>query len=1327
MSTRSYKLMRWFSASMLTLLPFCGFLGKRAEAQATAPVVAASYATTLTPPTAGLSKVFQTAVDSFGDLLVNDWGNGALYEYPVGGGAVITLLPSGSLGSYSNPGIAIGAANDLYLGGNYNNCLDRFPYDAATKSWDGLSTVSSANGFTTQTPCPNGAGNSYTAMPPYGFSESGNPGVSPGYFQPWALAIDPNNNVVVTTANSGNFIFTLPVMGTGVTSTPGTAASLNLTTMAARPQSVTEDKFGNIYFVEETDQSGALPGVLMLPAGSTNVASDAGLMRVDPQLPSVAGVATDAAGNLYISDSTEGVFFVPNPSGTPETSSAVLLTPQSASGEVGIDPARNILYIPTYNAGGSQVIAKVRFNAVALGSTATGAAAATSASVSFGFSASVTPGSIVIQEAGAAKPDFVLATGGTCAAGTAYAAQSNCTQNVTLSPNAAGAVSAKLVMLGSSGNVLASIDLHGTGTGAAVQALPGAESAIGAGLKTPTQVAVDPGDNVYVADAGLGAVEMYPKGSGSATAGVPVGTGVVAPTGVAVDGAGDVFIADSGNVYEVPAGGTGLNTAGQVTAKTGLGSGLQLATTGAGDLYISDPTNHRVVKLTSPGGTFSLYSQLETDLTGFNAPSAIAVDQNENLYVADGSNLYQVTPSGTQSTLLTTLSGAVTGLAVDPSGAVYVTTQGQTFRIPDVGGTLTQSSQTSVATDVTSAMSVALDSTGNLYIINAGAGDLDMVSADASFNFGTLTSTTGSATQSFTLLNDGNAPLTITGFAGTADYSGAGTTCTGASVAVGATCSVTVTFSPGPGDQGSLSTLVSVTGNETNAGAGINAVGVGAALASSTTALSITAPTVDAAPVVVTVASTSGSGATPTGQVTLAVTGNGLTAPLTVTGTLSGGTVTLGSPQLAIGTYTFTVTYQGDRNYSGSTASAQATLAAGVIMIVQPTAAQLQQLDPAYPYVLGTGAGAEESTDSSPAQFETSYEVTVVTADGSPLIGLPVYNAQGLQVDTNYGSISFEGVPAGSTCTSIEVGSNGTASFPLGCLTIDTGNTAIPDLMTSYTVTPMYSPAGAGGSAGTTNPNYASTTGSAVPVTVLRNPMVVITSNPSSLSVAPGSSATATLTLTSLLGYGITGAGQSLNNYSLPVQLACDGLPAYATCSFSYPTPDPSDLQSVDVGPVAGTVLSYMDAATATACPAAAPGSAGGCFGPGTVMMTINTNVPTGAVAGLRRNEGQTAFAAMFGLGMLGFVFGKKRSIRGRVLTVICLLICGGVLGGISGCSTTQLGGSTATPTPAGAFTVTVTAKQVGSQVIVSSGQTSTVYGNQNQVSLPFTMNVTVQ
>jgi hypothetical protein len=1315
MFTKSFTSLRRITGHVLTTMLFCIAAGSGAGAQSIPSVVPSSVQAL--PPPSGLGTVFQMATDSFGDLLVNDYKNGALYEYPAGGGALITLLPKGSLGS-ANPGIAIGANNDLYLEGNYNNVLGRFPYDPTTKSWDGLDTISAANGASSSGLCPTGSG---TPTAPYGFDCGDTPNLSPYYFQPWAITVDHNNNVVVTAQNSGNFIFILPVNGTGVTSTASLVNSVLITGITVRPQSVAADSYGNVYFVEETDhpaspQNGTpLPGVLEVPAGSTGLTTDVGLARVDPNLPAVSGVATDPAGNLYISDSTEGVFFVPNVAGTPNPAMAVQLSAIPASAQVSFDWTRGIMYVPN-SQNGEQIYA-ISFNVAALGSVAVGSSSSTPALLQFDFNAAETPASFVIEEAGTAKPDFVIASGGSCAAGTAYAVDSGCTVNVTFSPHVVGPVSAKLLALDGSGNVLASMPLSGMGTGSAIQLSPGTESVIGGGLVTPAQVAVDAAGNTYVADSGATAVQMYPKGSNTATA---VGTGLTSPTGVAVDGAGDVFIADSGSdtVVEVPNGPNGLMAANQMTLKSGLGSNLELAVDGTNDLYIADPTNNRVVKLSNLGVPLEEFGQTETDLTGFNTPSALAVDSSNNLYVADGSNLTEVTPAGVQTTLLTSLSGGTTGLAVDPSGSVYVAQPGGTIRIPNESGTLNPADQTTIATNVTSPTSVTLDGQQNIYIGDGTAKDVEFVSSNASIDFGTLSSVSATASSTFTILDDGNAPLNITGFTGTPDYTTSSTNCSGAAIAVGGTCEVTVTFAPGPGDQGTLAGNVVVQSDSANPPNEIGVTGVGAPLAASTTKVTVSGATVNGAAAVITVTPASGTSPTPTGQVTLTVTGNGIT-PVTLNGTLSNGTVTLTPTQLPVGTYQFAVKYIGDRAYANSSATTSVTVAAGAVTLTQPTMASVQTLNPYYPYVLSNASGAQEPYDGSITQYETTadYVVKIAATDGQALIGQPVYDSNGKVVGTNYGSVTLQGAST-STCAPIPVQSDGTAQFDPSCLTIDTSNSSIPNILTTYTVTPMYSPAGTGASAGYTNPNYTAVGGVAINYTAVRNPLVSISSNPGSLTVAKGSSVSATLTLSSVLGFGIAGSNGLLNNYSLPVQLTCDGLPAYATCTFVYPHPDPTDPNSVHVGPATGTVLSFQGG-TAAPCTVAQ-----GCSGPGTVVMTISTNVPTG-VARLDRGTGNTSLAAMLGMGLLAFVFGKRKALRVRLLTLACVMLCFGVLGGISGCSSAQLGNNTSQASPAGTYTVLVTAKQVGNQTITQ--YPGVTYGNENQMSLPFTVQVTIQ
>ena len=138
--------------------------------------------------------------------------------------------------------------------------------------------------------------------------------------------------------------------------------------------------------------------------------------------------------------------------------------------------------------------------------------ASVGSNVVFGFNGAVTPANFTIIEDGVQNPDFAI-TGGTCTTGVAYAADKSCLENVSFTPSSVGNISAKLLMLDATNNILASMVLHGVGMGANIQATPALQSALGSGLMTPTQVATDALGNVYIADPGQGKVLMYAAGS----------------------------------------------------------------------------------------------------------------------------------------------------------------------------------------------------------------------------------------------------------------------------------------------------------------------------------------------------------------------------------------------------------------------------------------------------------------------------------------------------------------------------------------------------------------------------------------------------------------------------------------------------------------------------------------------------------------------------------------------------------------------------------------------------------------------------------------------
>jgi hypothetical protein len=327
----------------------------------------------------------------------------------------------------------------------------------------------------------------------------------------------------------------------------------------------------------------------------------------------------------------------------------------------------------------------------------------------------------------------------------------------------------------------------------------------------------------------------------------------------------------------------------------------------------------------------------------------------------------------------------------------------------------------------------------------------------------------------------------------------------------------------------------------------------------------------------------------------------------------------------------------------------------------------------------------------------------------------------------------------------------------------------VPVFMAYFTFTPQYSGEYNDLIASDTNPNYKSSTAAPVSIWGVAHPVVQISSSPAALVVAPGSSISATLTLASVLGYGYIDRDNGptqIPNYAMPLALQCQGLPAYASCSFTYPAPNPLDRQSiayaagslaapnntvavppfggllcqnstvaapvycaVDIGPPPGFVngLGVNHNGATPPCDAS-----DGCLGPGTVIMTINTNVPLGTSASVKSYGGGIAFASLFGLGLLGLAFRKKVTRFRNLLMVAFALLWGGTFIGITACSTTTLGTPTATSgvTPTGSYWVTVSANQAGSMVIppliYNNFTASLIPADGNQMSLPYTINVTV-
>ncbi|WP_169738609.1 stalk domain-containing protein [Desulfofalx alkaliphila] len=217
-----------------------------------------------------------------------------------------------------------------------------------------------------------------------------------------------------------------------------------------------------------------------------------------------------------------------------------------------------------------------------------------------------------------------------------------------------------------------------------------------AGFNTPYGLAMDSQGRIYVADCYNNSIRVIANGMVGTAAGSSKGTdfygfplGGLAdghvdkaifnkPRAVVVDGQGTIYVADTGNnVIRKISQGKVTTYAG--TGKAGFRNGSVreaqfnapsgLALDKAGNLYVADTLNN-VIRQISPQGFVTTYAGKNTGEAGyrdgslaeaeFNEPAALAMDSQDNLYIADSGNqlIRKIvkdrveTVAGTQGTLL---------------------------------------------------------------------------------------------------------------------------------------------------------------------------------------------------------------------------------------------------------------------------------------------------------------------------------------------------------------------------------------------------------------------------------------------------------------------------------------------------------------------------------------------------------------------------------------------------------------------------------------------------------------------------------------------------
>jgi sugar lactone lactonase YvrE len=247
---------------------------------------------------------------------------------------------------------------------------------------------------------------------------------------------------------------------------------------------------------------------------------------------------------------------------------------------------------------------------------------------------------------------------------------------------------------------------HSDGTGSA------------ASFDLPQGITVDTGGNLFVTDYFNDTIrEITPEGvvttlAGTAgTSGSTDSTGTAArfnsPMGIAVDAGDNVYVADMNNntIRKITSEGvvtTLAGTAGKQGHSDGTGAAASfvdpegIAVDTSGNVYVADTFNDTIRKITPGGVVTTLAGTAGTTgsadgagtAASFYEPEGIAVDASGNIYVADNGNslIRKITPAGVVTTIIGAPGNATasTGLlpasiyapqyvAVDSTGNLYIT------------------------------------------------------------------------------------------------------------------------------------------------------------------------------------------------------------------------------------------------------------------------------------------------------------------------------------------------------------------------------------------------------------------------------------------------------------------------------------------------------------------------------------------------------------------------------------------------------------------------------------------------------------------------------